>query len=407
MKNEKFCFSKGTGLIALVGIVLVAAAILMSSLSGQSTSTSTRANTLTSCDSGYSIWNTATKKHERGSVAVDACERFAYGTTNYNTGKKCIFVIGAAYANLKVNLVACPIPCIYGDKVLGEGSSNGFETFITPPPSKPTGKGAATTYYLGNYLGKNENGSVIPGRSCIMERRDDEEGFSGIFTGKVCDFNSHVYNTVGGRAKVVSDRGCNQKGSQMTDVQTGYLKLTPILEPFIIDSNGMYIMDFSANAVVEVISIDKQSTKMEVLYPLSWQVTFKKAVTRGAVANRNNDFTFSGINTSLKTHLYERALNKWHKTYPIYLKGVLVGYRGEAENDTYKACVGYRNIGDSIAAAPANKQASCANGKVAYGVTDSNSELKCGCVYYQSWDKNLKKRTSYKYPTLDYADLSL
>jgi hypothetical protein len=44
MKNEKFCFSKGTGLIALVGIVLVAAALLMGSLAGKSTSTSTRAS---------------------------------------------------------------------------------------------------------------------------------------------------------------------------------------------------------------------------------------------------------------------------------------------------------------------------------------------------------------------------
>ncbi|MCX6732338.1 MAG: hypothetical protein NTV98_02250, partial [Candidatus Roizmanbacteria bacterium] len=41
MKNEKFCFSKGTGLIALVGIVLVGLVIVMTNL--PSTSTSTKA----------------------------------------------------------------------------------------------------------------------------------------------------------------------------------------------------------------------------------------------------------------------------------------------------------------------------------------------------------------------------
>ena len=42
MKNEKFCFSKGTGLIALVGVLLVGF-VLLTQMTNQSISTSTRA----------------------------------------------------------------------------------------------------------------------------------------------------------------------------------------------------------------------------------------------------------------------------------------------------------------------------------------------------------------------------
>jgi len=42
MKNEKFCFSKGTGLIALVGVLLVGF-VLLTQVANQSTSTSTKA----------------------------------------------------------------------------------------------------------------------------------------------------------------------------------------------------------------------------------------------------------------------------------------------------------------------------------------------------------------------------
>lgn len=44
MKNDKFCFSKKTGVISLIGVAVVAAAFFMGSLASKQTSTNTRAS---------------------------------------------------------------------------------------------------------------------------------------------------------------------------------------------------------------------------------------------------------------------------------------------------------------------------------------------------------------------------
>lgn len=188
MKNEKFCFSKGTGLIALVGIVLVAAALLMGGLSSKSTSTSTRASTggpdsdTTTCLSGYSLTVQRYGVGDPGAVAakqkvaLNGCERSEYTpkgerTTLHNTGKKCT---NGATDTFTTDLVACPLSCIYGDKVLSWS--------VPPVDYADVNK---TTYYLDP---RSQNSTPLYG--CVTERYSTNEGVGGRLTGYMCDFST-------------------------------------------------------------------------------------------------------------------------------------------------------------------------------------------------------------------------
>ena len=120
MKNEKFCFSKGTGLIALVGIVLVGLVIVMTNL--PSTNTTTKAGS-------RAKWC----KYAQGTFTTTATT-VTFGTHTYtvntgtgcitesgvNTGAKCT-IVSADFTNTNAvnDSVNCPVPtagpvCLYG-----------------------------------------------------------------------------------------------------------------------------------------------------------------------------------------------------------------------------------------------------------------------------------------------------
>jgi len=101
MKKEKICFSKRMGIIAVVGVVFIGAAVLMNALTSNQTSTNTKA---AGCYKGES-------KCTEGTL-VGQCSKSSTQTSTEgepaNNGYKCVCTIGKVLPELVPNLLDCP-----------------------------------------------------------------------------------------------------------------------------------------------------------------------------------------------------------------------------------------------------------------------------------------------------------
>jgi len=126
MKDEKFCFKKSTGFIALVGILLVGF-VLFAQMSNTSTSTDTKAGPkpkecyyaelpLTTSSTPY--------RYNSSTYCIESIDATGVAT---NVGYKCNQLGGTLTGGSERNQKACPLPvaaaqCLYGGEVVGAAS---------------------------------------------------------------------------------------------------------------------------------------------------------------------------------------------------------------------------------------------------------------------------------------------
>lgn len=234
MKNEKFCFSKGTGLIALIGIVLVGVVLAMQMVGSKSTSTSTRASASQARSVVLMNCNTTIDPTTKANYALNKVYYVDYSSqpNRHYKGQKVdpngrvVWSAGSSTAlQIGVSEITIGIGNYCSDKSIVNGKSVGIAESCNDISYEAGGctqglyqKGAydaagpfyANSSCLGKILKSDESGQVAT--------LSDLQGANGVF---YCGDNTHAKSTANGaayRLKVAMEFACpNYKGTGNDD----------------------------------------------------------------------------------------------------------------------------------------------------------------------------------------------